>query len=177
MINYYHILGLETGAEFEAVKIAFRRLAKLYHPDMNPEDKSRFEIILKAYETLSDPTLRTSYDYKLNHQQTTQSQTIEKKTATTKTWGFDEKELRRRQYYNEYIKKYAKQASEYAATSETRKSYNEFKYILFATPLAVVLFLLVMNFSSRDRVDVINSDLLEKNNVIKKDSIHVKKLN
>lgn len=177
LINYYHILGLETGAEFEAVKIAFRRLAKLYHPDMNPEDKNRFELILKAYETLSDPTLRSLYDYKLNYRQTIQSQSIEKKTTHTKTWGFDEKELRRRQYYNEYIKKYAKQASEYAATSETRTSYNEFKYILFATPLAVVLFLLVMNLSSRDRVDVINGDLLQKKNVVKKDSLHIKKLN
>ena len=177
MTNYYHILGLETDAELEAVKIAFRRLAKLYHPDMNPEDKSRFELILKAYETLSDPTLRCSYDYKLNYQQAVQSQTADKKTAVTKTWSFDEKELKRRQYYNEYIKKYAKQTSEYVQEMETKSPYNEFKYILFATPLAVVLFLLVMNLASRDRVDVINGDLLQKKNVNTKDSLHIKKLN
>ena len=167
MVNYYHILGLETGANTEAVKIAFRRLAKLYHPDMNPEDKSRFEIILKAYETLSDPTLRTAYNYKLNNQQTTHVQTSGNKT---KTWNFDEKELKRRQYYNEYIKKYAKQASEYAATGENTKPYNEFKYILFATPLAVILFLLIMNFASRDRADVINSNILQT----KKDTTYTK---
>ncbi|MBX3164946.1 MAG: J domain-containing protein [Bacteroidetes bacterium] len=170
MVNYYHILGLETGANMEAVKIAFRRLAKLYHPDMNPEDKNRFEIILKAYETLSDQSLRKTYDYKLNYFETTQKYVSEKKTATTKTWSFDEKELKRRQYYNEYIKKHAKQASEYAAETESAKPYNEFKYILFATPLAVILFLLIMNVASRDRAEVINSNLLQT----KKDTLYTK---
>ena len=175
MVNYYHILGLETGAGIEAVKIAFRRLAKLYHPDMNPNDKERFAQILKAYETLSDPTLRTSYDYKLNYQQFQQTQIVEKKKAVTKTWSFDEKELKRRQYYNEYIKKYAKQTAEYMATAETKKNYNEFKYILFATPLAVILFLLIMNFASRDREEVINSNFLQKKPVLVKDSVYVKR--
>lgn len=158
MVNYYEILGLSYGAGIPEVKASFRHLAKLYHPDINPEGIEHFTKILKAYETLSDPTLKASYDYKLNyHQAHTQQQT--KSTANTKNWRFDERELKRRQYYNDHIKKYAKQTSDYMEEAERKQRYNEFKYILFATPLAVVLFLLIVNLASRDRAEVVNSGL------------------
>jgi len=156
LINYYEILGLSYGAEIAEIKVAFRQLAKLYHPDKNPEGIEHFARILKAYETLSDPTLKASYDYKLNyHQAQTQYQT--KSSAGTKNWKFDERELKRRQYYNDHIKKYAKQTSDYMAEAGTKKNYNEFKYILFATPLAVLLFLLIMHLATRDRHEVIKT--------------------
>jgi hypothetical protein len=144
LINYYEILGLQYGAGIAEIKASFRHLAKLYHPDINPDGKEDFTKILRAYETLSDPVLKSSYDYKLNyHQAQTQRQT---KKTDTKTWRFDERELKRRQYYNDHIKKYAKETA--SAPAEGKKNYNEFKYILFATPLAVILFLLIMSLSS-----------------------------
>lgn len=158
MANYYEILGLSYGAGIAEVKASFRHLAKLYHPDKNPEGIEHFTKILKAYEVLSDPGLKASYDYKLNYHQ---AQSQQQSKPNTKTWKFDERELKRRQYYNEHIKKYAKQTSEYMAEAETKKNYNEFKYILFATPLAVVLFLLVMHLATRDREEVL------KNNAVK----------
>lgn len=149
MSNYYEILGVSSNAGILEIKAAFRQLAKRYHPDLNPEGIEHFNKILKAYETLSDPALKTTYDYKLQYQQ---SQTeYQPKRNQTKNWRFDEKELKRRQYYNEHIKKYAKETSRVVEEMEGKKTYNEFKYILFATPLAVVLFLLIMNLATQGR--------------------------
>ncbi|MBL7931203.1 MAG: J domain-containing protein [Bacteroidia bacterium] len=155
-MNYYEILGLSYGASISDVKASFRQLAKLYHPDVNPEGLEHFAKVLRAYETLSDPVLKQSYDYKLNyHQAQTQQQTTAK---TNKTWSFSEKELKRRQYYDEHIRKYAKQTGGSTATTEVKPHYNEFRYILYATPLAVILFLLIMSLANRS-----NPSFSEKN--------------
>ncbi len=146
MPNYYDILGLPNSATILEVKAAFRRLAKLYHPDRNPNGKEHFEHLLKSYETLSDPHLKAAYDQRLLNSQTREP--APDKKAGTKNWSFSEKELKRRQYYNEHIRRYAKATATYNAEVESRKSYNEFKYILYAVPLAVALFLLVMRFAT-----------------------------
>ena len=146
MINYYEILGLKIGAGSLEIKTAFRRLAKLYHPDKNPAGKDHFTKILKAYEVLSDPVLKAAYDYKLNYHSALQS--APSKASGTKTWSFDEKELKRRQYYNEHIKKYARTTESFGTEPVSEKTYNEYKYVLFATPIAVALFLLVMKLAA-----------------------------
>lgn len=164
MTNFYDILGLEKTADAVAIKAAFRKLAKQYHPDKNPNGKEFFEKVLKAYETLSDPDLKTSYDYRLNlgvekpHQAAPNPQ--------SKTWKFDEKELKRRQYYNDHIRKYAKQTAAYNAEAETKKSYNEYKYILFATPLAVALFLLIMKLATPVTEKIVSKTKKVPENVI-----------
>lgn len=63
--DYYQILGIERDADAEAVKKAFRRLARQHHPDVNKGDKNaeeRFKELNNAYETLSDPAKRKLYD-------------------------------------------------------------------------------------------------------------------
>ncbi|MDX2230961.1 MAG: J domain-containing protein [Leptolyngbyaceae cyanobacterium bins.349] len=63
--NYYDILGVGKDAPPEEVKKAFRKLARQYHPDLNPGDKQaedRFKDINEAYEVLSDPDKRIQYD-------------------------------------------------------------------------------------------------------------------
>lgn len=63
--DYYKILGVSKSANAEDVKKAYRRLARKYHPDVNPGDKSaetRFKEINEAYEVLSDPEKRRKYD-------------------------------------------------------------------------------------------------------------------
>jgi len=63
--DYYKILGVAKDASSDAVKNAFRRLAKKYHPDKNPgskEAENKFHDINEAYEVLKDPEKRKKYD-------------------------------------------------------------------------------------------------------------------
>jgi curved DNA-binding protein CbpA len=64
-MDFYVILGVTRSASMPEVKRAYRRLARRYHPDINPGDRDaaeRFKEILSAYETLSDPDRRRRYD-------------------------------------------------------------------------------------------------------------------
>ncbi|MBW4644197.1 MAG: DnaJ domain-containing protein [Goleter apudmare HA4340-LM2] len=63
--DYYAILGISKTASPEEIKQAFRKLARKFHPDVNPNNKqaeARFKEINEAYEVLSDPDKRKKYD-------------------------------------------------------------------------------------------------------------------
>jgi molecular chaperone DnaJ len=64
-MDFYLILGLDRAATLGDVKRAYRRLARRFHPDINPGDRTaaaQFRQIAEAYETLSDPDRRQRYD-------------------------------------------------------------------------------------------------------------------
>jgi curved DNA-binding protein len=64
-IDYYKVLELNKDANEEDIKKAYRRLARKYHPDLNPNDasaKAKFQQINEANEVLSDPEKRKKYD-------------------------------------------------------------------------------------------------------------------
>ncbi len=63
--DYYKILGVNRDADDKTIKKAYRKLARQYHPDVNPDNKQaeeKFKDINEAYEVLSDPAKRTKYD-------------------------------------------------------------------------------------------------------------------
>ncbi|MFX0073000.1 MAG: DnaJ domain-containing protein [Candidatus Hermodarchaeota archaeon] len=63
--DYYEILGIDKDSSEKDIKLAYRKLAKKYHPDLNKEDpkaKEKFIKLKEAYETLKDPVKRKIYD-------------------------------------------------------------------------------------------------------------------
>lgn len=68
--NYYKILGIQQNADLPTIKKAYKELARELHPDKNPENsekaKEQFQDLANAYQTLSDPIRRASYDIHLS---------------------------------------------------------------------------------------------------------------
>jgi curved DNA-binding protein len=64
-LDYYKLLGIDKTASAKDIKSAYRKLARKYHPDLNPNDKDakkKFQQINEANEVLSDPVKRKKYD-------------------------------------------------------------------------------------------------------------------
>src|SRR5437899_6794713 len=63
--DYYELLGVSRKASAKDIRTAFRKLARKYHPDLNPGDKSseeKFKQLQEAYDVLSDSKKRAMYD-------------------------------------------------------------------------------------------------------------------
>lgn len=161
MQDHYQILEISRNASAEEIKQAYRRLAKLFHPDKNPGNllaEEKFKAISAAYEVLSDPIKKSNYDFKgtFNLTQAYASSFTKQKTTQTKgrkTYGFSEEEVKRRQYYKENYRKHydAEQAARQKARNYQgpKNNFRELRYVMFAVPIAVGLLMFVLNaFSS-----------------------------
>ena len=70
MIDYYTVLGVERKARLGEIKKAYRKLARKYHPDLNPGDtraEERFKQISEAYDVLADADRRKKHDRELEY--------------------------------------------------------------------------------------------------------------
>jgi DnaJ-class molecular chaperone len=90
--NYYQILGVETFADAEVVRLAFRKLARQHHPDLNAgntQAEERFKQINEAYEILSNPDKRAMHDASLQAMQgnATEGKNAYKKQAAQQPKG------------------------------------------------------------------------------------------
>ena len=64
--DYYEVLGVDRSADDKTIKKAYKRLARKYHPDLNPDDpkgaEAKFKEVNEAYDVLKDPQKRARYD-------------------------------------------------------------------------------------------------------------------
>lgn len=71
--SLYELLGISKNVSLDGIKVAYRQLARKYHPDVCPpelgpeECTRRFIEVQEAYETLSNPATRAMYDYEMQH--------------------------------------------------------------------------------------------------------------
>lgn len=124
------------------IKAAYRRLAKIYHPDRNPQyaDEEKFKLIKEAYENLINPQKRARYDARRGRATTFSASTENKQRK--KNYSFTEEEAKRRQYYQQQYKR--TQTTTQKPSAQPAKPQNELKYILISVPLAVALLLLII---------------------------------
>ena len=64
--DYYEVLGVDKSADEKEIKRAYKKLARKYHPDLNPDNpkeaEEKFKEINEAYDVLKDPKKRAQYD-------------------------------------------------------------------------------------------------------------------
>ncbi|MEM6428005.1 MAG: J domain-containing protein [Deinococcota bacterium] len=85
--DHYHILGIPEDADLQEVRSAYRQLAKVHHPDLNPGDPyadALFQRINAAYSVLSNPETRRNYDLVRQHLHEPPAETTWKTTGTNK---------------------------------------------------------------------------------------------
>ena len=109
--DYYSILQVSPHAPVADIKAAFRRLARLYHPDLNPDDPEsaeKFKHISQAYETLSDPNKRRRYDRELKYR------------STQKTYEYAGKPKTAQEFYHRGVSKSQRKNFQKAIEDYTR---------------------------------------------------------
>lgn len=157
MADYYSILGLSKNASEIEIKTAFRKLAKVYHPDKNPNDPNSrhlFELILKAYNTLINPHSRKRYDSAQFLEPVTKSQVKHSRQKGQKEWSVTDEDLKRRDYYKKHYQQ-VKNKTAAAQKENAKTNYTDYKYVLFATPIAVGLLMLILSiFGSQPKSDL-----------------------
>ena len=144
IFDFYDILQVKPTATHAELKAAYRRLAKLYHPDKNPFSEEKFKQLKEAYETLIDPARRKKYDLKRNYNISAQTAQKAPQPQKQKTYTFTEKDLKYRNYYQEHYKKKTSDYEGFVSPLSKKNNYKELTYILVSIPIAVALLILLI---------------------------------
>ena len=100
-IDYYKTLGIDKAASQDDVKKAYRKLARKYHPDLNPNDKeahTKFQQINEANEVLNDPEKRKKYDEYGEHWRNADQFEQQKRSGGQGQYGGQGQQSRQQQY-------------------------------------------------------------------------------
>ncbi|MEM7761851.1 MAG: DnaJ domain-containing protein [Cyanobacteria bacterium P01_A01_bin.40] len=122
--NYYLILGVSQNASIGEIKVAFRRLARQYHPDLNPNDPvsaEKFKQVSQAYDVLSDNSKRNRYDRHIPYSES-QSNTNSAKVDSTPITALD---FYNRGLLNTQSKKYRQAIEDYTKAIKINPKFVE----------------------------------------------------
>ncbi len=118
--NYYQILEVTENATLQEIKAAYKRMAKMYHPDINSgaEAEETFKIVSLAYQVLSNPLTRSTYDSRLSQARLAQARSYaENRTyQTNHPFGYGNPYRRPQNYRYQPQRTYADKETEKKAT-------------------------------------------------------------
>ncbi|CAD8070772.1 unnamed protein product [Paramecium sonneborni] len=123
--NYYQILNLTNKSSQEEIKTAYYTLAKLYHPDKNPDQIDKFKGINEAYEILKNPITKKEYDESQINPQQYQKKQYDRQYHQHSTYSYQQNVNHEqfRRMYEEY--KRTQSYYEYQYQSKTTQSNND----------------------------------------------------
>lgn len=142
--NYYITLGVKNTASLEEIKLAFRRLAKKYHPDKNHENKSAeesFKEVQEAYAVLSNYEKRKKYDLKFSY--ASHYEQVRKKTYTPYTGNA----YHYAQQQSQYEQRYQPEQREEPRKKPVKEKKSGTDPYLFIISMIVTLLLLLFIIS------------------------------
>ena len=143
MSDYYEILGVSKNATQDQIKTAYRKLAKIHHPDKNPGNKiaeEKFRQIKEAYEILSDPGKKLTFDVNTENRNNQHSN----KNKYKNYQNYTQEELQRRRYYQQHYANEYNKKREREVINEQKK-YNETRTIILLVPIALALVFFIIN--------------------------------
>lgn len=169
MINFYKILGVKNFATSEEIKVAYRKLSKKFHPDLNDGDKffeEKFKELQNAYETLSDSHRKEIYDKKLENFYTS-FENVKGENKTENREAKKQDEPRNQSQQKTYNKKESenKKAETYS-NQRTERNENITPIVLaYAVFFILIILVGIIGSSTNDNNEIENkSSSYSKNN-------------
>lgn len=144
--NYYILLGVKNSASLEEVKLAFRQLAKKYHPDKNQGNKPAedfFKELQEAYETLSNPEKRKTYDQKFMY--SSQYQQVKNVRYSGNAYQFAQQQARSNPRHQ------AQSADRESAKTNLKdeKKDSDSYFFVISIVVAILLLIFIISYSAK----------------------------
>ncbi|MCC5920739.1 MAG: DnaJ domain-containing protein [Cyclobacteriaceae bacterium] len=182
MLNYYEILEIPMDADTSTIKKAYRKLAQIYHPDVNkdPKQSEYFVLINEAYQTLSDSEKKANYDFlysihlvnvihenlaKMQESEAeSRQQTNQKEAKPDRSSSHAKRKRNPTQYYYERDRKY-----------QHKRQYNTVQQKIDIRPYAIYMraaSLFALAFVVFLAVDYFSAYHFEEERVLRKDIVY-----